>query len=166
MRIPTRPVLLAGGLALLAAAAAAAVPALAHGWHGRGGGPGPSLFGTYDTDKDGRLTQAEIDAARQQQLTKFDQNGDGRLTLQEYQALWLDAMREAMVRQFQSHDRDGDAVITVEEFQVRFSDLVREHDDNDDGALTQDELRPRGHGRGGPRDRGGPDRGGPDRDGG
>ena len=154
MRIPVRPILLVGGLALLAGAVAA--PVLAQGWHGRGG-PGPSLFETYDTNKDGKLTQAEVDAARQQQLTRFDQDGNGQLSLQEYQALWLDAMREAMVRQFQAHDRDGDAVVTVEEFQARFSDLVRDRDDNNDGELTQDELRPRGHGRGRGRDRG-PDR--------
>jgi Ca2+-binding EF-hand superfamily protein len=157
MRIALRPVLLAAAAALLAGAAVA--PVLAQGWHGRGG---PSLFDTYDTNEDGKLTQAEVDAARQQQLTRFDRDGNGRLTLEEYQALWLDAMREPMVRRFQAHDRDGDAVVTVEEFQARFSDLVEDRDDNNDGELTQDELRSRGHGHGRDRDR---DRDrGPDRD--
>ena len=53
---------------------------------------------------------------RSSRLAAFDQNNDGRLTLEEYQAMWLDAMRERMVDRFQAHDDDGDAVVTVEEF--------------------------------------------------
>ena len=49
-------------------------------------------------------------------LAEFDADNDGSLTLEEYQALWLDAMRERMVDRFQAHDDDGDAIVTVEEF--------------------------------------------------
>ena len=74
----------------------------------------------YDLNKDGKLTQDEIDKARADQLAKFDANKDGKLNLQEYQALWLDAMHERMVRAFQAHDSNGDGEITVAEFQKRF----------------------------------------------
>lgn len=161
MRIPMKYLLIAAGAALLSGAAIA--PVLAQPGHGRGG-PATRLFETFDTNQDGRLTQDEINAARQGQLNRFDADKNGQLSLAEYQALWADAMRERMVRNFQAHDRDGDGNVTVEEFQRRFNDLVSEHDQNGDGAITRDELRPRGrmhgHGRDGGRD-GGPR---PDRD--
>ena len=47
----------------------------------------------FDSDGDGPLTQAEIDAGRAAQLAGFDTDGDGALTLQEYQALWQAEMR-------------------------------------------------------------------------
>lgn len=144
MRITKKQLLFAG--AALALAGAIALPALAQPGHGRGG-PGMSLLETFDTNNDGRVTQEEIDTYRQQQLARFDADGNGQLTLEEYQALWADAMRERMVRQFQAHDRDGDGNVTVEEFQERYAEVVSNRDDNNDGALTADELRGRGHGR-------------------
>ena len=131
------------------AALLAAIPAIAGGgggWHGRGGPGGLMIIETFDIDKDGKVTQAEIDQTRKDQFAKYDSNHDGVLSLEEYQALWLDAMRRMMVRQFQANDADGDARITVEEFTARFDDLVRDRDRNGDGVLTVDELRPRGHG--------------------
>jgi hypothetical protein len=132
------------------AALLAAIPAMASGgwgsWHGRGGPGGLIIIETFDLDKDGKITQAEIDQARKDQLAKYDTNKDGVLNLDEYQVLWMDAMRRMMVRQFQANDADGDGRITVEEFTARFADLVRDRDRNGDGVLTVDELRP--HGRG------------------
>ena len=131
------------------AALLAAIPAMADGgggWHGRGGRGGLMIIETFDIDKDGKVTQAEIDQTRKDQFAKYDSNHDGVLSLEEYQALWLDAMRRMMVRQFQANDADGDARITVEEFTARFDHLVRDRDRNGDGVLTADELRPRGHG--------------------
>ena len=58
---------------------------------------GERLFEAFDANQDGTLTQAEVDQARQAKLAEFDADGDGSLSLEEYQALWLDAMRERMV---------------------------------------------------------------------
>jgi Ca2+-binding EF-hand superfamily protein len=102
------------------------------------------LMDSFDTNKDGKLTQAEIDAARDQRRTQFDRDGNGALSLEEYQALWADAMRPRMVRQFQAHDADGNGSITAEEFRARYADVVRNLDRNNDGELTADELRRRG----------------------
>ena len=122
------------GLALLA------LPASAQGL--RHGG-GDSIFETFDTDGDGSLAQAEVDAFRTDRLAKFDTNGDGGLTLEEYQALWLDAMRERMVDAFQRLDDDGDAIVTREEFLEPFALIVSRLDRNADGAVTQEEMRAR-----------------------
>ena len=68
-------------------------------------------------------------------------DSDGSLSLEEYQALWLDAMRERMVDRFQAHDDDGDGIVTVEEF-VESLQLDRPAvDRNDDGQVTRDDLR-------------------------
>jgi hypothetical protein len=148
MRVSKKALLVTGtafGAALLLGAAAAT----AHGWGGPGHGPGMGRMGlieSFDTNKDGKVTQAEIDADREQRLKRFDRDGNGELDLEEYQALWADAMRQAMVRQFQANDRDGNGRVTVIEFQERYTDVVRNLDRNNDSALTADELRRR-HGR-------------------
>ena len=151
---------LVGGAALLGGAA------IAGGWGPHGRSMGSGLLETYDTKDDGKLTQVEIDEARKANLARFDADANGALALAEYQALWADAMRRAMVRQFQAHDADGDGSVTIEEFTVRFADLVETLDRNGDGELTRDELRRRGE-RGPHGDRGphGPGRGGRDEDG-
>jgi Ca2+-binding EF-hand superfamily protein len=110
------------------------------------------LFEQFDANQDGRLTQAEIDQVRQSRLAEFDQNGDGSLSLEEYQALWVAAMRESMVDRFQAHDDDGDGMVTAEEFGEPFDRIVSRLDQNGDGELTADEIQRRGEGRGG-RDR-------------
>lgn len=121
-----------------------------HGWNQdhRGGpgmmgqGMGPQAFlEQYDTNKDGSLTQAEIDQARKDRLTKFDANKDGKLDLKEYEALWLDAHRQQMVRDFQRLDTDGDAIVTAEEYSKPLSKLVEMRDRNNDGKLNKDDMR-------------------------
>jgi hypothetical protein len=157
---------LATGLA--AAMVLAASATLADQRWGRGHGHDLrviELFETFDGDGDRRLTQAEIDAARDAQFDRFDADGDGRLSLEEYQNLWMDAMRRAMVRQFQRHDGDGDAALTKEEFRERYARMIVRFDHDGDGVITLEELRARpGDGRRGP-GRGGPPPGDGDRGG-
>ena len=166
----TKLLLASGALGLGAAAFAGA--SLAGGWGGyhawghheaggHHGGGAMRFFEQFDANQDGRLTQAEIDQVRQRRLAEFDQNGDGSLALEEYQALWLDAMRERMVDRFQAHDDDGDGLVTAEEFGEPFDRMVSRLDRNGDGEVSADEMRHRGERRGdrdGDRERGGEDR--------
>ncbi|MGH6916418.1 MAG: EF-hand domain-containing protein [Geminicoccaceae bacterium] len=145
MKTRAKVMLAAGAIAL--GTTAAVGDSLADGRGGARGGHGERLFEQFDANQDGTITQVEIDEVRSSRLAAFDEDGDGSLTLQEYQALWLDAMRERMVDQFQAHDDDGDGLVTVEEFGERYGSMVRRLDRNDDGEITQDDLRRR------PRDR-------------
>ena len=124
----------------------AAMPAMADGGreHRGGGGGAFMLMETFDTDGDGRITQVEIDAVRDQRFAAFDGNKDGTLSLEEYKLLWVDAMQRSMVRQFQAQDEDGNAALTPEEFRDRFARMVARMDRNGDGVLTlQDRRRDR-----------------------
>ena len=69
---------------------------------------GRDIIATFDADGDGRVTQAEVDEYRGSRLAEFDTDGNASLTLSEYEALWLAAMREKMVDRFQVLDADGD----------------------------------------------------------
>jgi Ca2+-binding EF-hand superfamily protein len=110
-----------------------------HGWQMRGDG----LLEQFDSNNDGKLTQAEVDQARRDRFTQFDTDKDGILSLQEYQALWLDAMRRRVVDGFQILDDDGNAAVTTEEFMAPFGKVVQRLDRNDDGEISRDEFRRR-----------------------
>jgi Ca2+-binding EF-hand superfamily protein len=143
MRTRTKVMLAVGALALgtTTIAGAGLAGGRGGGYHHGGWGGGERLFEQFDANQDGLITQAEIDQVQSSRLAEFDQNDDGSLTLEEYQAMWLDAMRERMVDRFQAHDDDGDAVVTVEEFVDSYSSIVRRLDRNEDGQLTRDDLR-------------------------
>lgn len=124
-----------------------------HGWGKRGGGHMGRHHGRghrmkrmmhrFDTDKDGKLTQAEIDGSRKALVAKHDANADGQLTLAEFQNLWLEVRRRRMVRSFQRIDEDGDAAITLAEFLEPFSRIVERMDRNEDGVLDKQDRRRR-----------------------
>lgn len=135
-------------LGLLAAAGGALASGMGHSGMGGPGMGGGRMMQDFDRDQDGSVTQAEVDAARAERFAEFDANGDGVLDLDEYQALWLDAMRERMVRGFQLHDRDGDALVTLEEFQTTTGDIVRRRDRDGDGKVSRDEMQRHRHGKG------------------
>lgn len=112
------------------------------GRHGKGGGHGMfRMMESFDSDGDGKLSQEEIDGARGARFGQFDGDGDQNLTLQEYEQLWLDAMRERMVDRFQRLDADGDAKVTAEEFQRPFSGMVQRMDRNDDGVVDRNDFQ-------------------------
>lgn len=111
------------------------------GGHGMGGHGGMhDMMLGFDANEDGKLSQEEIDQGRANQLKTFDKDGDGSLNLAEYEALWLDVMRERMVDRFQGHDADGDGMVTTQEFGKRFANMVKYMDSNGDGVLDESDM--------------------------
>lgn len=149
---------LVGGAALLHGAHARAG---GHGgWAESGMGAGPgfgrgergiAMLEQFDRSGDGQVSQEDIIAVRGERLATFDTDGDGVLSLAEYELLWLDAMQPRMVRSFQRLDTDGDAIVTVEEFQEPFAGMVARLDADGDGLINATELRETMRGRHGER---------------
>lgn len=115
------------------------------GFHRGRGHHAMKLFKQFDANDDGQLTQEEIDSTRSARFADFDGNSDGLLNLQEYEALWLEAMRSRMVDRFQHLDEDGDASVTMLEFQAPFSQMVSLMDRNGDGFLSPEDRPRRKH---------------------
>jgi hypothetical protein len=137
---------LIAGLAVITGAGTLVAAAQAGGWGGqhRGHGGMMRMFSErYDTNQDGKITQAEIDANRTEWHGKFDGDKNGSLSLKEFEALWLEANRQRMVREYQRFDKDGDAAVTLDEYKKPLARFVQEHDRNGDGALSKEDRRKR-----------------------
>src|SRR5688500_4286552 len=110
------------------------------GWGGRhGGGMIRHLMQRYDANKDGKVTQQEIDTNRSEWHGKFDTDKNGSLNLKEFEALWLEAKRQEMIREFQRLDPNGDAALSLDEYKEPLSRFVANRDRNGDGALSRDD---------------------------
>ena len=149
----TSKILIAAGTAAVLGGIAFATASLAdrgfEGHHGMRMGfmrgmMAEQLLRDVDTDRDGKLTQQEIDAAVSTRFERFDADKNGRLSLEEFQVLWADLTRPVTVRAFQFLDPDGDAAVTRAELENRFSRVVQRFDRNGDGALSPDDRPHRG----------------------
>ena len=117
------------------------------GGHGHGGMMGQEMMQRYDADKDGKLTQAEIDQNRAQTYAEFDADKNAGLSLDEFRNLWLKQNEERMVREFQFFDKDGNGQLTLDEYKAPLASMVAERDRNGDGALSPEDRPRRGEGR-------------------
>ena len=119
----------------------------AKGHHGaRHGGPMIDLAERYDGNKDGLVTQNEIDGNRAEWHAKFDADKSGDLSLTEFQALWTQAHKDRMVREFQEFDANGDAKVLLDEYKKPLATIVADLDSNGDKALGKDDRMAR-HGK-------------------
>ncbi len=95
----------------------------------------------YDTNGDGKITQAEIDTNRADMFKKYDTNNDGKLSIDEYQNLWLAVHHREMVRSFQHLDVEGAGAITEKEYQAPLAHIVEKLDQNNDNVLSRDDIK-------------------------
>lgn len=111
------------------------------GWGGGHGGMLRHMMQRYDANKDGKLTQQEIDANRTEWFGRFDTDKNGSLSLKEFEALWLEANRQDMIREFQELDPNGDAALSLDEYKEPLSRIVANRDRNGDGVLSKEDRR-------------------------
>lgn len=93
----------------------------------------------YDANKDGKISQEEIDQNRAVRHAEFDGDKNATLSLEEFKALWLKANNERMVREFQEFDADGNAQVTLDEYKGPMLSHVAQMDQNGDGVLSKDD---------------------------
>ncbi|MCQ0090411.1 calcium-binding protein [Roseovarius sp. M141] len=95
-----------------------------HGMHGNkmggmgnmgSGMMGGAMMQMLDADGDGNVTPEEMREQMQAKLTEYDSDGDGTLSISEFEALHSAMIREKMVDKFQHLDADGDGAITSDE---------------------------------------------------
>lgn len=149
--------LIALAIGLLAASIATAEQASPRKGEGRNGADRAAAFAASDTNRDGRLTIAEYQAARSQKLAekfaKMDANRDGALTQDEMR----EAVREhrhmrsarkhqgmAMREQARALDTNQDRALSRAEIGDKLPRLAENFDAIDldnDGKLSRDEMR-------------------------
>lgn len=117
------------------------------------GGQNRPSFETLDADKDGKLTQAELDAYKAQEFAKADTNGDGMLSAGEMLARAKARQGERMAnrvnRMIARIDTDNDGMLSASEMQAmpRGKNMFKRMDANNDGTITTEEFaahKPRG----------------------
>lgn len=142
-------------LAVVAVLATAGLAA-AHDGGMRGGHQSNRAFGpdfdfaTVDADKDGKITQAELDAYAKARFDAADTDGSGGLSADEM-AAHSEAQRAERAEQMrammiQRMDANGDGVVSFEEMQARMDAAPRDRmflrlDTDKDGALSEAELQ-------------------------
>lgn len=119
-----------------------------HGWHhGRRGNMARMFMERFDTDGDGKVTQAEIDAKVEATFASADANGDGKVTLDEFKVAYQTEFSERRVRAFQRLDRDGDGKISEDEYNRRMERMISRMEQRDGDDDKKGRGGPRGHGR-------------------
>lgn len=79
------------------------------------GGAQTHAMATFDTNKDGVLSTEEMTAGIQAEVTTYDSDANGSLSLEEFAVMHAAHTRPMTVRTFQMHDADGDAAVTEAE---------------------------------------------------
>jgi Ca2+-binding EF-hand superfamily protein len=116
---------------ILAALGAASFLAFSGGAFAQGaGGPG-MMFASMDTNKDGKITVAEAQAARTAQFDKEDANKDGFVTSEE--------MGERGAMMLTRADKNKDGKLDKAEF-TDTAGMFTFMDTNKDGAIDQAEV--------------------------
>lgn len=113
---------------------------------GMGRDHGPRMdFDAMDTDNDGKLTRAEIQARGQERFKAADSDGDGALSAEEMvaaaQARAAERATAMHERMLQWRDSDGDGKLSFDEMgSNRMVRMMERADTDNDGAVSQDEM--------------------------
>ena len=138
--------------ALVLGLGAAALPALAEGQGApeggramgpRGGGMHMFDFAALDANKDGKVTQDEIAAAREARVQALDTDKDGFLSPEELTAAEMQAAGERAQRRISAQDSDGDGKLSLAEAEAPMmrGNMFARIDTDGDGAISEAEFQ-------------------------
>lgn len=103
-------------------------------------------FAALDADKDGKVTQAEVDAFHAAKVKAADTNADGKLSAEELAAMQMAAMQQRAAdraaKMITKLDTDADGMLSVAEMAARpgAGRMFQMMDTDSDGAITQAEA--------------------------
>ncbi|WP_244867685.1 EF-hand domain-containing protein [Vannielia litorea] len=115
-----------------------------HGQQGGMMGDGGMMGGAdhvlrlLDSDGDGIVSPDEFRTGMQAEHAKYDADGNGSLSLAEFETMHAAHVREATVDRFQVFDADGDGQVTADEIGApadRMERMMRMWTDADDGTM-------------------------------
>jgi len=130
-------------LLITALVASVAIPSLLLAGTGNRGG---HFMDRFDSNKDGTVTKEEINKVRSEEFLKYDKDGNGVLSVDEWKAMREDRLNQRMQRQFTRHDSNNDGAISQEEFMTKPERMMSHLDKNGDNVIDADEMP--GHRRG------------------
>ena len=101
----------------------------------------PPHLSAIDTNKDGKLSAEEINAAEDARIAKLDANGDGEVTAEEFKAHREARRQERSQKRMARLDTNGDGVVSTDELKAQGHERMMKLDTNGDGTISADEMR-------------------------
>ncbi|MGE4291527.1 MAG: hypothetical protein AB7E32_04880 [Desulfovibrio sp.] len=106
------------------------------GGHGPGFGPGIAVE-ELDTNNDGQISHAEIDAYIEKESLEIDADKNGKVSIKELREL-EERRREAMLeKRYRAMDKNNDGVVSVEEYQAALKERFEQGPGKPGGPAPQ-----------------------------
>lgn len=93
-----------------------------------------------DTDGDGALSRAEIEAAQAKRVAEIDADKNGQISIEELKAAHERQRERWMQERLARHDADKDGVVSTEEFERARTWRMSRLDGDGDGVITAREM--------------------------
>ena len=103
------------------------------------------LLKQADTNNDGVITKAELDAAQQKKFQSFDADNNGEVTKEEILNNFTRHYEKMATRITRKFDLNQDGKVSADEFKKHAEHKLYMLDLNDDGKISKDELPRRMH---------------------
>lgn len=133
---------------VLAVSLGAALADARHGAMGMREGRGPAMMiEEFDTDGDGKVTAAEIEAHRAARFAELDTDGNGQVSRDEFMAHAAAKASERAAEMFERLDADGDGTLSRDAIEAMggrggpdAERLIARFDADGDGAISAEEI--------------------------
>lgn len=99
-----------------------------------------AMFDHVDANDDGKLSQEELQPFANKRFARFDTDKDGVVTAAEIDAHLMKRMEKRRQKLLKRFDGDGDGTITQAEFSTQVSQMFARVDADEDGVISRSEA--------------------------